>query len=124
MLNEVTLIGNLGADPELRRAKDDLAVTQFSVATKWKEQTTWHRIVCFGGLAENMHKMLSKGSLVAVKGRIDVSSYEKDGIKRQSFQIVSNYVQVLSPREKRAPQEKPAKQRDAAFDEALEDIPF
>tara|TARA_R100001510_G_C7593692_1_gene162560 strand:- start:215 stop:589 length:375 start_codon:yes stop_codon:yes gene_type:complete len=124
MLNEVTLIGNLGADPELRRAKNDLAVTQFSVATRWKEETTWHRIVCFGGLAENMHKMLSRGSLVAVKGRIDVSSYEKDGIKRQSFQIVSNYVQVLSPREKRAPAETPSVQVEPALDEALEDIPF
>jgi|TARA_A100000172_G_C2983223_1_gene90164 single-strand DNA-binding protein len=123
MLNDVTLIGNLGRDPEMRRSAKDLAITKFSLATKYGEETTWHNIVCFGRLGENMEKMLSKGSMVAVKGRISVQSYEKEGQKRQSFEIIAGSVQILSRKDPQAPVVKPAEVKPQ-FDEALEDIPF
>ena len=123
MLNDVTLIGNLGRDPELRRSNKDLAITTFSVATKHRDETTWHNIVTFGNLAENMAKMLSKGSLVAVKGRISIKTYEKDGQQRKSMEIVSNSIQILSRKEPQPPAEKPT-EYESRVDDALEDLPF
>jgi len=123
MLNDVTLVGNLGRDPEMRRSVKDLAITRFSLATKYGEETTWHNIVCFGRLGENMEKMLSKGSMVAVKGRISIQSYEKDGEKRKSFEIIAGSVQILSRKDPQPPAVKPAEVQPQ-FDEALEDIPF
>ncbi len=123
MLNDVTLVGNLGRDPELRRSNKDLAITKFSLATKYQDETTWHNIVCFGRLAENMEKMLSKGSLAAVKGRISIRSYEKDGEQRKSMEIIAGSIQILSRKEPQPPTEKPA-EVVAEVEEALEDIPF
>lgn len=123
MLNDVTLVGNLGRDPELRRSNKDLAITKFSLATKYQDETTWHNIVCFGRLAENMEKMLSKGSLAAVKGRISIRSYEKDGEQRKSMEIIANSVQILSRKDPQPPAVKPAEVQPQ-FEEALEDIPF
>ena len=123
MLNDVTLVGNLGRDPEMRRSAKDLAITKFSLATKYGEETTWHNIVCFNRLAENMEKMLSKGSMVAVKGRISIQSYEKDGEKRKSFEIIANQVQVLTRKDPQPPSQQAA-QLEPEFEGALEDIPF
>lgn len=123
MLNDVTLVGNLGRDPELRRSNKDLAITKFSLATKYGEETTWHNIVCFGRLAENMEKMLSKGSLAAVKGRISIQAYEKNGEKRKSMEIIAGSIQILSRKDPQPPTEKPAEVRTEVED-ALEDLPF
>jgi len=123
VLNDVTLIGNLGRDPELRRSNKDLAITTFSLATKYKDETTWHNIVCFGRLAENMEKMLSKGSLAAVQGRISIRSYEKDGEQRKSMEIIAGSIQILSRKDPQPPTEKPA-EVVAEVEDALEDLPF
>lgn len=77
MLNKVTLIGHLGADPDLRHTQSGTAVAAFSLATSehWKgqdgqpqEHTEWHRIVAWAGLAEICQRYLHKGSRVYVAG--------------------------------------------------------
>lgn len=79
MFQEITIVGNLGGDPEMRYFPDGSAVTNFSVAAnrKWKkddgeydEETTWFRISVFGRQAETCNEYLEKGRLVLVKGRL------------------------------------------------------
>ena len=107
-INKAILIGNLGRDPELSYTPSGLAVARFSLATteQWndketgekKERTEWHRIVAFGKLAEVCGEYLSKGKQVYVEGRIQTSSYEKDGITRYSTDIIASQMQMLGPK--------------------------
>ena len=88
-LNKVMLIGNLGRDPEIRYSQQGLAIVNFSLATseQWtdktsgdrQEKTEWHNIVVFGKQAETCEKYLSKGSQIYVEGKLQTSTYEKDG---------------------------------------------
>ena len=107
-MNKAILIGNLGRDPKIINADNGLIIAKFNLATseRWndkntgelKENTEWHRIVVFGKLAEICEKYLSKGKKVCVEGRIQTSSYEKDGITRYSTEIIASNVQFLSPK--------------------------
>lgn len=104
-VNRVMLIGNLGADPELRYTPNQTAVASLSVATKEvrndrdgnrQEFTEWHRIVVWGRQAENASKYLSKGRAVFVEGRLQTRSWEdKNGVKRYSTEIVAQNLQFL-----------------------------
>lgn len=104
-INKAILIGNLGVDPELRQTEGGTPVCQLSVATneRWKDQsgatqerTEWHRVIVFGRQAENVAKYLTKGRSVYVEGRIQTRSWEKDGQKRYTTEIVAQTVQFLS----------------------------
>ncbi len=105
-MNKAILIGNLGRDPKIIYGNGGLAVAKFDMATsaKWndketgefKKETEWHRIVVFGRRAENCGKYLSKGNKVCVEGRIQTRTYEKDGIKHYSTEIIASNVQFLS----------------------------
>ncbi len=99
-LNTVLLFGNLGSDPELRQTTNG-AVLKLSLATShgWldkekqkQEKTTWHRVTVFGPRGEGLAKILQKGSKLLVKGRIETSTYEKDGQKRYSTEIIAEDV--------------------------------
>lgn len=103
-VNQVTLIGNLGADPELRHTDSGTAVATMSLATtrvykdkndKKQEETTWHRVVVWGKQAEQCNEFLSKGRQVYVGGRIQHRSYEKDGEKKYITEVVAERVQFL-----------------------------
>jgi single-strand DNA-binding protein len=97
-VNRAILMGNLGSDPELRTSQGGEAVLKFSLATSytWKdkggakqEKTDWHRCVMFGKRAEALSRHLSKGSKIAVEGRIQYGSYEdKNGDKRYTTDII------------------------------------
>ena len=91
-MNKCILIGHLGADPEVRYSADGLAIANFSVATNEgsgeKKRTEWHRCVAFKRSAELISEHLRKGSSIALEGRIQTRSYEKDGIKRYTTEIV------------------------------------
>jgi single-strand DNA-binding protein len=102
-LNRVMLLGNLGADPELRFGQGaDQAVLRLRIATteryfdkrnnEWKEMTDWHNVVMFGKRAEALQKILSKGSTIFVEGRLRTSSYEKDGQKVYKTDVIANNV--------------------------------
>jgi single-strand DNA-binding protein len=107
MINKAILIGNLGADPEVRYTQDGKAVANFRMATTetWKkqdgskeEQTEWHRVVAFGRLGEICGEYLSKGSRVYIEGRIQTREWEKDGVKRYTTEIVAREMKMLSAR--------------------------
>ena len=105
-VNRAFILGNVGSDPEIRYTASGTAVTNFSVATSetWKdssgeqqERTQWHRIAAFGKRAELCTKCLSKGSKVFIEGKLQTRSWEQDGQKRYSTEIVVGDVQFLSP---------------------------
>jgi single-strand DNA-binding protein len=108
MINKVTLIGNLGADPEVRTLENGTAVGRFSLATNenykdkdgnWQTQTEWHNIIVWRDLAERS-KMLKKGSPVYVEGKISYRKYtDKDGVEKNLTDIVANTFRLLEKRE-------------------------
>ena len=109
MLNKVMLIGNLGADPDLRTTNNGTAVCEMRIATNesWfdkaanerKDRTEWHRVIVWGASGENCAKYLTKGSKAYVEGRIQTREWEdKEGNKRYTTEIVASSVQFLSPR--------------------------
>lgn len=106
MLNKVTLIGNLGADPEVRYMPTGGAVTNISIATtfRWKDKqsgerkdnTEWHRVVFYNRLAEVVGEYLHKGSQVYVEGRLQTRKWQdKDGIERYTTEIIAAEMQML-----------------------------
>lgn len=106
-LNRIMLIGNLGAEPEVRFTQSNRAVLKFRIATteKWvsdgekKEQTTWHSCVLWGNRAEPLAKLLTKGMRVYVEGRQENRSYEdKDGQKRMASEVNVTEVVLLDGR--------------------------
>jgi len=107
-VNKAILIGNLGADPELRYTPSGAAVANFNIATteRWKdkdgqpqEKTEWHRIILWSRQAEIAKEYLHKGSSVYIEGRIQNRNYEdKDGIKRYVTEIVGQRMQLLGSR--------------------------
>jgi single-strand DNA-binding protein len=105
-VNKVILIGNLGADPELKYTPSNRPVCNLSVATnevfkdktgQRQERTEWHRVTVWGEQAENCNKFLAKGRSVYVEGRLQTRSWDdKDGKKRYSTDIVADRVVFLS----------------------------
>jgi single-strand DNA-binding protein len=109
MLNKVMLIGNLGADPEVRFMPSGGSVTNINLATRmtWKDKQTgekkdateWHRVVFFGRVAEVAAEYLKKGSQVYIEGRIQTRKWQdKDGQDRYSTEIVANEMHMLGSR--------------------------
>ena len=104
-VNKVILVGNLGADPDMRYTNGGQGVCELRVATSesWndkngqrQEKTEWHRIVVWGKRAEVCAKYLSKGRQVYIEGRIQTRQYDdKDGNKRYITEVVANDVQFL-----------------------------
>ena len=133
MLNNVTLVGRLVRDAELRYAKSGTAVCKFTLAVNRRfnrEETDFIDCVCWKGLAENVANYTGKGSLVAVQGSIQTGSYEtKDGQKRKTWEINCDQV-VFLDRKKEDGQSKPKDQWDDlgtevdVTDEVDSDIPF
>ena len=117
-MNKAILIGNLGRDPETRNAGGK-TVCEFSLATsEGRDETTWHRIICWEKTAELCTKYLNKGSRVAVEGRINVRDWtDKEGNKRQTTEIVAHRVEFLSERS-----ERPERKKDDSFGD--DEIPF
>ncbi|PKP38202.1 MAG: single-stranded DNA-binding protein [Bacteroidetes bacterium HGW-Bacteroidetes-14] len=112
-LNKVMLIGNAGKDPEVRHLENGSMVARFSLATTerykdkngdFQEQTEWHNIVCWRGLAERVEKYVKKGSQLFIEGRIRSNSWEdKTGVQRFTVEIVAENLQILGKRQDSAP---------------------
>jgi single-strand DNA-binding protein len=106
-LNKVMLLGNLGADPELRMTAGGQAILKLRLATTEtyldksnvrQERTEWHSITVWGKRGEALAKILSKGSTIFVEGGLRTSSYEKDGEKRYRTEIVANNILLTGGR--------------------------
>lgn len=109
MINKVTLIGRLGSDPEVRRLEGGSVVARFSLATSdsykdkdgnFQETTEWHNIVIWRELAERAEKMLKKGALVFLEGKISYRKYtDKDNVERNITDITASVFRTLEKRE-------------------------
>lgn len=119
MTNIVLLVGNLGADPELRTTTGGTDIATFNLGTSrprrdsegktfkddsgfTAKDTEWHRVTCFNGLGKTVAQYATKGMLVSVRGRIHNSKWtDKEGIERYGYEIIADDVQFLN-RPKRA----------------------
>jgi single-strand DNA-binding protein len=114
-VNKVILVGNLGANPEMRFTQGGQAVANLRLATteRWtdrngqkQEATEWHRVVVWGKQAEIVGQYLTKGRQVYVEGRIRTRQWQdQTGQKRYTTEIVAQNVQMLGGRGERAPEE-------------------
>jgi len=133
MINKVTLIGHLGADPELRYTPSGTAVCKLRLATterytdkagEKQERTEWHRVTAWGKLAEICGQYLHKGRLIFIEGRLRNDTWEQDGVKRYSYEIVADEMKMLG-RGNHEPsldnQEPPGDVTPPSYEE---DIPF
>lgn len=104
-VNRITVIGNLGSEPEMRFTPSGRPVTSFHVATNWryttpegerKEETEWFTVVAWGRLAEQCNQFLTKGRLVYIEGRLRMRSWDgQDGQRRSRNEIVADRVKFL-----------------------------
>jgi single-strand DNA-binding protein len=136
-VNKVILIGNLGADPEVKYLSNGTTVANFRIATTENRVnrsgektaiTEWHRIVAFGRLAEICGEYLNKGKQVYIEGRIRTRSWEdKEGNKRSTTEIVAARMQMLGA--PGGPAETTPAERYAEIDQEIppgsdDDVPF
>lgn len=104
-LNKALLIGRLGKEPEVRYTENNTAVATLNMATSdrykdnngdWQERTEWHRVVCWGRLAEIAQQFLKKGSQVYIEGSIHTRQWQdKDGQTRYTTEIKAAALQML-----------------------------
>lgn len=108
-INKVILIGNIGADPEIRYMPSGAAVATLSLATteSWKdkqtgekqERTEWHRVVCFNRLGEIAGEYVKKGSRIYIEGRLQTRKWQDaQGQERYTTEIIANEMQLLDSR--------------------------
>lgn len=108
MWQRITIVGNLGSDPEMRYTPSGVPVTSFSVAVNRKvklqdgsvqEKTTWFRVTAWRQLAETCSQYLSKGRMVLIEGEVEVSAYAaQDGTPRASLELTARDVRFLGGR--------------------------
>lgn len=109
-VNQVTLIGNIGKDPEIRTLDNGVKVATFSLATSTggfkkqdgtdvPEKTSWHNVVCWRGLADLAEKFVKKGDKLTVFGSISYREYEKDGVKRYATDIIAYDIVLMGKSE-------------------------
>ncbi|MFV0365340.1 MAG: single-stranded DNA-binding protein [Mangrovibacterium sp.] len=142
-INKVILIGNVGQDPEVKYLEQDVAVANFSLATTERytsregqrmENTEWHRIVVWRGLAKVVEQYVKKGSKLYIEGRLRTREWtDKDGNKRYTTEIYADNLEMLDGRsastyqDQAAPSANPAgapsPQPDLSRD-ADDDLPF
>ena len=103
-INKVILVGNLGNDPDVKYTQGGMAIATLSVATtssrkdrdgNFQEKTEWHRVKLFGKTAEVAGEYLKKGRQVYIEGRLEYGSYEKDGVKHYTTDIVADEMQMI-----------------------------
>lgn len=109
MVNKVTLIGNLGQDPELRNTQGGQAVCTLRIATTdkykdregtWVDRTEWHTVVVWGKQAESVNQYCRKGKQVYIEGRLQTRKWQdKEGKDRFSTEVVAENVKFLGGRE-------------------------
>jgi len=135
-VNKAIIIGNVGSDPDIRTMPNGNQVVNLSIATsdEWKdkntgdkkEKTEWHRCVFFNKIADIAAQYVNKGSKLYIEGRLQTRSYEQDGVKKYSTEIVVNDMQMLDSKNTNSNNEvKEASKNDVEkFDAFDDDIPF
>lgn len=134
MHNKISLIGNVGAQPEIREVGDtkvasiSLGVTEKGYTTKGgktiEDKTTWFRVALWRGLAEVVEKYVNKGDKLFVEGKMLSREYEKDGAKHTAWEVLATEIELLTPPKKDG-NGQPAKSAQAPTrQEQEEDLPF
>jgi single-strand DNA-binding protein len=109
-VNKVTLIGNVGKDPEFRSTPNGVAVANFTLATSdrfqdaqgnWQDRTEWHTLVAFKRTAEIVRDYVKKGSKLYIEGKLQTRSWDdkESGAKKYRTEIIVNDLVLLSSRE-------------------------
>lgn len=146
MLNKVMLIGNVGKDPEIRHLESGVSVATITLATserykdrngELKEQTEWHNVVLWRGLADIAERFVRKGTQVYIEGKIRTRSWEdQSGQKKYTTEIVADSMQLLGKRSDNpaasspvapSPAARPVPQNNVSTDpgpEDIDDLPF
>jgi len=138
-VNKVILVGHVGKDPEVRYFEKNVAVANFTLATTDRaytmqngtqvpERTEWHNIVAWRGLAELAEKYIHKGNQIYIEGKIQTKTWEKEGIKRYTTEILADNIQLLD----RKPETKevlsavaePVAERIQESQPVVDDLPF
>src|SRR6201996_1329519 len=139
-INKVILVGHLGKDPEVRYLEGGVSVTSFPLATSESynkdgrkvEQTEWHNIVMWRGLADVAAKFLQKGKLVYIEGKLRTRSFEdKEGVKKYTTEVVAENFTLLGRKSDfepdnnhRQPVKGPASTDTFSGTAAADDLPF
>jgi single-strand DNA-binding protein len=131
-VNKVILIGNLGKDPEVRHLEGGAAVANFPLATtetfkdkngNRQEQTEWHNIVVWRGLAEVAEKYLKKGMTIYLEGKLRTRSWDdKEGNKRYTTEVVGDSFTMLSKRDNAS--QTPSEDNSSSTPKTGDDLPF
>lgn len=132
MLNRVTLIGRVGKDPETRKINEKTSVSSISLATtetykddkgERKEITEWHKVIFWEGLSNIVEKWVKKGMLLYIEGKLVTRSWEKDGTKHYSTEVVARDMKFL---ESKKEESKPAEIPTPEFNTTPQpdDLPF
>lgn len=138
MLNKVMLIGNLGADPELRFMPNGNGVATVSIATteRYKdkegnkqEKTEWHRVIFFNKLAEIVGEYVKRGSSIYVEGKLQTRKWQdKDGKDHYTTEIIASEMKMLGGKlgkeEKQGEPERKVTENNNYPDDFDDDIPF
>jgi len=136
-INKAIIVGNLGANPEVRRTQSNIAVATLSVATSQKykdgqgelqEKTEWHRVIFWGRTAEVCNQYLKKGSQIYVEGKLETRKWtDKEGTDRWTTEIKGQIMQMLGGGSTNA-QSKPVQQTPQSIAEQAakvdDDLPF
>lgn len=136
MINRITIVGNLGADPELKTLENGTAVCRLSVATaenykakqgEWQKQTEWHSVVLWRELAERAGANLKKGNLVYIEGKVTYQKYtDSAGVEKYKTDIVANVCRSLERKEQGEQQQaEQPKRQEPKYDPIPDDtLPF
>lgn len=105
-VNKITLIGNVGRDPDVQETKAGTKVVHLSLATNRppygddrEERTDWHRLTLWGRLAQFAEDHVTQGDRIYIEGRLEYDAYERDGIKIPTADVNVREIVLLSPRE-------------------------
>ena len=130
MLNNAVVMGRICNDIEVRKTPSGVSVCRFTVAVdrNFKQgeerQTDFIDILAWKGTADFIGKYFQKGQMIAIQGAIQTGSYEKDGVKRNTFDIIANNVSFCGDKS----ESKPAAKEDDPLlidaDEDMDDLPF
>lgn len=133
-INRVLISGNLTRDPETRRTAGGTAVMSFGVAVndrarnqqtgEWEDRPNFVDCVMFGTRAEAVSRYLSKGTKVAIDGKLRYSSWEKDGQRRSKLEVIVDEIEFMSRREDGSQAAAPQPSAASVPDVYDEDIPF
>jgi single-strand DNA-binding protein len=139
-MNQITIVGNVGSDPEISTSTNGIKTAKYSIAVtkkiKDEKKTTWFRIIQFRYSAEFAENYIKKGMKILIVGEIEIDEYtDKNGIKQKSIQIIGEKCKIMSSLErdsefgtnKNQPQQQPESQPQT-FLESIEsesgDLPF